>query len=105
MTLTVATGIAGIVAALSPLLLRYVHLDGLQMAAFSYLVSLGIAVAAGLITGDLQPNTNSLLLILGGSATFWSVQQAVFKILNASAPAMVRPLRAPAVSRTGQLER
>lgn len=97
MTLTVATVIAGAIAALSPLALRYVRLDGLQMAAVSYLVSLAITVGAALLTGDLHFDRASLLTVLGGSAGFWTVQQAVFKVLQQIAPAAVRrPVVPPA---------
>ncbi len=87
MTLTVATVLAGLVAALSPLLLSRVKLDGVEMAGVSYLTALLIAAGAGLATGQLHFDRASLLTILGGSAAFWSIQQAVYRILVEKVPA------------------
>ena len=89
--LPLALTLAGVVAALSPLALRYVHLDGLQMAALSYLVSLALAAGAGLLTGQLHPTTASVMAVLAGSGTFWAIQQATFKVLYAADPAVVNP--------------
>lgn len=89
MTITIALVIAGAVAAVSPLVLRYVHLDGLQMAAVSYGVALLISASAALLTGELHLDRASVVTVLAGSTAFWTVQQAVFKVLAERAPGMV----------------
>jgi len=96
-SLPLALALAGIVTAVSPLGLRYIKLDGLQMAALSYVVSLALAAAAGLLTGQLHPTTASVMAVLAGSGAFWSVQQGVFKVLYAADPAVVNPPVPPPV--------
>ena len=89
-TLAVATTIGTIVAAIgSPFALRYVHLDGLTMSAASYGLALMVAVGAALLTGELQPTRESALLVLGGSASIWTAQQAVYAVFKQVAPMIV----------------
>lgn len=94
-TLTVATTLAMLAAMLSPLVLKYVKLDGLSMSAISYLAALVIAVLASLATGDLRLDRNSLLAVLGGSTAFWAVQQAVYVLFKQVSPAVVQQPKAP----------
>lgn len=88
-TQAVALTLATLVAALSPLVLRFVKLDGLTMSTLSFLVALLIAVLAGLLTGDLHLDRASLVAVLGGSTAFWAVQQGVFAVLKQVQPAVV----------------
>ena len=86
---TVAYGLATVLVILSPLVLRYLPMDGLTMSAVSYVVSFVLSLGAFWLTGDLHLDKASLLAVLGGSAPFWSVQQGVFKILAQLQPALV----------------
>lgn len=100
-TTAVATTLALLASGLSPFLLRYVKLDGLSMSAISYLAAVVIAVAASLVTGDLRFDRTSLLTVLGGSAAFWTVQQAVYVVLKQTIPGMVQlPVPSPTPTTT-----
>ena len=89
MTLTIATILAGLVAGFSPLVLRYIHLDGLQMMALTMAVSVLVVATAGLISGDLNFDRASLITVLTGSASFWAIQQVVYKTLKETRPSLV----------------
>lgn len=89
-TTAVATTLAVVVSALSPLLLRYVKLDGLGMSAVSYAAAIVIAIVASLATGDLRPDRASLLVVLGGSTAFWTLQQGVYVLLKQVSPGVVQ---------------
>ena len=99
-TTAVATTLAMLVSALSPLVLRYVHLDGLSMSAVSYALAVLVALAASLLTGDLHLDQASLLTVLGGSTAFWTVQQAVYAILKQVSPQTVGAVAKPSSTPT-----
>jgi hypothetical protein len=88
-TQAVALTLATLVAAFSPLVLRFVKVDGLTMSAISFLVALLIAVLASLLTGSLRLDLASLVAVLGGSTAFWAVQQAVYVFLKRVQPSVV----------------
>lgn len=88
-TLAVATTLAGLFGALSPLVLRWVPTTGLPMSTVSYALALLIAVVAAMITGELHPDGVSVVAVLSGSAGVWTVQQAVFVALKQWAPERV----------------
>lgn len=96
MTQIVAITLAGIVGALSPLVLRYVRLDGLSMSAVSYGVALGIALVAAWLTGDFKASRAGVVAVLSGSTAVWTVQQGVFVLLKQYMPqAVILPLPTP----------
>lgn len=89
MTQTVAISLVGLVAAFSPLILKYIHLEGPAMMALTLVVSVLITAGAGLAAGDLHFDRASLILVISGSGTFWTIQQVVYQLLKESAPRMV----------------
>jgi hypothetical protein len=70
----------------SPLALRYVKLDGASMSALSYLVALGIALAAEWLVGDLAWSREGIVAAFLGTSGLWAVQQAVYAALRQWAP-------------------
>jgi len=85
-TLQIALLIATLISAVSPLLLKYIQLDGNQMAAASYLASTLVALLAGYASGQLHwpPTWETLGVLLTTGSWLWVVQQAVYRLLNAN---------------------
>lgn len=97
LTLPVALAVATVVAGISPLVLglvrqRYPNVDGNAMAGISFLIAAVITVGAALSTGELKVSDFSDVSLLAGSLGWlWSVQQGVYKLINASKPHLVGP--------------
>jgi hypothetical protein len=88
-TQAVALVLAGIVAMLSPLVLKYVPWTGAQMTALTMLVALGIALVAAWLTGMLTLTRDGIVQALLDSSGVWTVQQLVYAALKQVAPASV----------------
>ena len=67
---------------LSPLALKSIRLDGVEMAAVSYGLAFAIALVAGLLNGE-RLDTSSLAALLATSGWMWAVQQAVYQVFKA----------------------
>jgi hypothetical protein len=94
-TASVALVLAGIVAVLSPLVLKYVPWTGAQMTALTYLVALAVAVLASWLTGTLTFSRDGIVNALLDSSGVWTVQQLVYATLKQVAPATVGAGLAP----------
>lgn len=79
-----ANAIAAVVILVSPFLIQLVKarfgivLDGRAMVAIAYVVSLLIALGAGLAGGEYHPDLSSLPALLASSTLLFGVQQLVF---------------------------
>jgi len=95
-TQAVALVLAGIVAVLSPLVLKYVPLQGAQMTALTYLVALVVALLASWLTGTLTFSRDGVVQALLDSSGVWTIQQLVYAALKQAAPATVGAQPKPA---------
>lgn len=68
-----------------PLVLKYVKLDGPMMAAVTYALSFGIALVAGLLSGEFQVsqlNGSSAADLLAFATALYGVQQLVYAAIK-----------------------
>jgi len=78
----VANALAAAVIILSPLLLKYVKLDGPTMVAVSYIAALVIAAAALLLSGQAQVDPSSAGSVLAFATALFGLQQVVFQVFK-----------------------
>ena len=73
----IATVIMVVAPLILPLILKYVPLSGWQMTVLAYAVSLGVAVAAGAISG-LFNSINSVPGIIAAGTAVYGLMQLVY---------------------------
>lgn len=89
LTQPVALALAAIAAALSPLVLRFVPLDGVAKVAACYALALAISLLASWLTGDISLSRVSIVDALLGSAGLWAIQHTVYQALQRVRPTLV----------------
>lgn len=101
LSLPLAIGIATVISGVSPVLLgllrqRYPSLDGNTMAGISFAIAAVITLGAALASGELKfADFNDAAKLAGAVGWLWTVQQAVYKILNAR-PTLTKLVSPPA---------
>jgi hypothetical protein len=77
----IATVIMVVAPLVLPMILKYVPLSGWQMTVLAYAVSLGVAIAAGSISG-LFTGINSVPGIIAAATAMYGLMQIVYNLFK-----------------------